>query len=347
MTAIYMADARVLAQMIDRWIADGARVVGPRRSVWDDVLFEPLEAGAECEFAYELQITPPKEWLMPQVETLMTYQVGARPSVQETIEAPPQVLFGLRPCDMKGIDVLDEALNARSADPYFSARRANTTCVVLACNRIFDGHFCHLLGTGPALAGGFDWQITLLGLDAAIEVNGPRGRALLDTVKDLVRPAGEDEALALKRRHDAAAESGQMNVDVAAVRDRLKSRPAQAAILERLAGRCQDCGGCSFVCPTCWCFSLVDVCTGETCGQRERRWDSCAFCGFTQMAGGHNPGQDRSCRTYRRLSHKLAIDAGPTCGPPCVGCGRCIGACLGSIDLGQVMQEVAAEGSTT
>ncbi len=106
-------------------------------------------------------------------------------------------------------------------------------------------------------------------------------------------------------------------------------------IWEELGKRCLSCGNCTPVCPTCYCFDMVDVAmfnSEKVEAKRDRVWDSCQFSGFASVAGGENfrPGPvDRLKFWYR---HKLHGFNDPIQIPSCVGCGRCTVSCPSGID---------------
>ena len=338
----YLTTESDLRAMIDRWLAD-REVIGARKTVWDDILLEPLESGADCEFDFELQVASPKEWLLPQTETLFTYDLEAGPTIQEPPEAAEQILFAIRSCDMSAIRILDQAMAADPPDYYYLRRRRNTTCIVLACERVFAGHFCHLLKTGPSLGSGFDWQLTRLGDQFALEVGSERGQQLAESVKDLLRPAGARDEAALEECHDQARRSGGAFADLVKARAALASPDLDSAVWTELAQRCQACGGCSFMCPSCACFSLQDVRTENDSGRHLRQWDSCAFSGFTRMAGGHNPSGQKLARVHRRLYHKWVCTTAGRNDPSCVGCGRCVEVCARNSKLRDVLTAISPQ----
>ncbi|MDD1739311.1 MAG: 4Fe-4S dicluster domain-containing protein [Methanothrix sp.] len=80
---------------------------------------------------------------------------------------------------------------------------------------------------------------------------------------------------------------------------------------ETLGRECLGCGGCTFVCPVCHCFNILDrgIPDGErlrcrTPGQRLRHWYQDKFEDIPKITGL----------------------------PGCVGCGRCRLACPASIN---------------
>lgn len=108
---------------------------------------------------------------------------------------------------------------------------------------------------------------------------------------------------------------------------------------EEIGNRCLECGGCTYVCPACTCFTISDRKMGPDTSERIRIWDSCALAGFTRMAGGHNPRRAvhdrRNRRFFRKLSHyfiqrELSV--------ACVGCGRCAAVCHGAIGMPSVVE---------
>ena len=108
----------------------------------------------------------------------------------------------------------------------------------------------------------------------------------------------------------------------------------------RVQESCLNCGTCTFFCPTCHCFDIQDeVYQGQ--GDRVRNWDSCMSWLFTHHGSGHNPRPGKKERVRQRFMHKfkyIPLKREEEIG--CVGCGRCVDACLGAIDIREVVQEL-------
>ena len=63
-----------------------------------------------------------------------------------------------------------------------------------------------------------------------------------------------------------------------------------------------------------------------------RSWDGCLLDGFTLVAGGHEFRKNRADRFRHRLYRKgKYVPEKIGCETACVGCGRCVGACLPDI----------------
>ncbi|MCX5636268.1 MAG: 4Fe-4S dicluster domain-containing protein, partial [Planctomycetota bacterium] len=93
------------------------------------------------------------------------------------------------------------------------------------------------------------------------------------------------------------------------------------------------CGSCNLVCPTCYCFNVQDDINWDMrTGNRQRVWDGCLLEGFTRVAGGHEFRKNRADRFRHRLYRKGKYVPDKIGGEiACVGCGRCIDACLPDI----------------
>jgi sulfhydrogenase subunit beta (sulfur reductase) len=110
---------------------------------------------------------------------------------------------------------------------------------------------------------------------------------------------------------------------------------------EEVGNRCLECGGCTYVCPACTCFTVSDRQAGPGEIERVRIWDACALAGFTRMAGGHNPRQAVHDRRNRRFFRKLAhYFIQRELSMACVGCGRCAAVCHGDVGMPNVVEMI-------
>jgi ferredoxin len=227
-------------------------------------------------------------------------------------------------------------------DPYYARRRAKLFLVNVVCTDpeqdIGEECFCPCADTGPAAREHFDLQLMDLGQEYMAVAGTAAGEELF--TDPLFRKA---TAAHVERRRAILGE----------VRRRFKTTtswfPAtvryvsQGNILEKtweeIGNRCLECGGCTYVCPACTCFTVSDRQVAPNEIERVRIWDACALSGFTRMAGGHNPRRAvhdrRNRRFFRKLAHyfiqrELAM--------ACAGCGRCAAVCHGDVGMPSVVE---------
>ena len=103
--------------------------------------------------------------------------------------------------------------------------------------------------------------------------------------------------------------------------------------------KCLGCGACSFLCPTCHCFDIVDEANWHA-GQRRRNWDCCSHPMFTKHASGHNPRPDQASRCRQRVMHKFKYFPERFEQIACVGCGRCARACCVGQNLVSILTDI-------
>ena len=104
-------------------------------------------------------------------------------------------------------------------------------------------------------------------------------------------------------------------------------------VWQEYASLCFSCGSCNLVCPTCYCFDVRDEVNWDLAsGERVRVWDGCMLADFATVAGNLNFRKDRLARFRHRYYRKGKYVPAKIGGQiACVGCGRCITACVANI----------------
>ncbi|MBN2125213.1 MAG: 4Fe-4S dicluster domain-containing protein [Deltaproteobacteria bacterium] len=301
----------------------------------DALYFEALKSGDEACLDFANTKMSPKGILFPQSEDLFGYRSGTgdveiRPF---SFEKSEQVLFGVRPCDAKGIQFLDRFFSDGPGDPYYEKRRNGTVVVALGCTEPHEGCFCHSLGGGPCGEEGSDLLLIDIGEAYLIRIVTGRGAALLS-----------DEGLQDASPDHLAAAAEVVRQAEEAMGPRLELEGAEKILAERfhdpvwdgLSEKCIGCGICTYLCPTCHCFDLCEE-TRNSEGRRIRIWDSCQYALFTREASGHNPRDTQGKRIRQRVMHKFSYLPEELGLPGCTGCGRCVTECPVNLDIRQVL----------
>jgi ferredoxin len=308
-------------------------LIAPVRDVSGDIVLTELQRMHETALDGPALMPSPKEFLLPQMEQLFCY---SEEGIEEALVKRPRVLFGIRPCDLSAIRILDTFYLGKTKDAYYEARRSRTVLIAIACNRPDPTCFCLGLGTGPFLKSGFDLQLTDLGDRFLVETGSETGAALVTAYPHIFtepKPADGDD---LYETRLASQSQFEKRVNLEQVRKRIKGGAVSDAFWESVAVRCFECGGCVYDCPVCTCFNVIDRAASSESGKRVRLWDTCMFKGFTRTAGGVIPAEAKINRTKRWFHHKLIHWPEQFGAFGCVGCGRCAISCPGTIDMATV-----------
>lgn len=315
-----------LPDWVDR-LCQGYRVVGPK-PLHGQHIFGEVHSADEMELGYPTTVIPPKKVLFPQREDLMRFEDGGQ-LVEAQLDTTPTVVLGMHTCDLHAIHLLDRVFSQTYADQHYQTHRDNTLLVSIECLQpCMPESFCKSMGT-LSVTDGYDLHLTDLGESYAVDVGSERGESLLKGFKPARDGTIEDQ----RRLNRVVSEKWprfplRLDFDVTELPSLLSVSYASPLWAE-LGERCLACGMCTNVCPTCYCFNVIDeVDFTLSAGKRYREWDSCQLDKFATVAGGHNFRASRANRQRHRFFRKgkYQTDAFGLLG--CVGCGRCAQACL-------------------
>ncbi len=290
----------------------------------------------------------PKSILFPQTEKILTAcldeSVDNHHIMQRaTADYSPRAVIGIQPCDARAVQLMKVNFDtADYRDPYWCDAYDATTFVGLAVNRPVASDFSTSMGTGPFAEEGLDVLLVDTGEHYLAKVVTPKGENFLamagfDTITDTAAALNVIESM---KKEAEAAITTKVDTDSLAGKDLLALHAAP--FWEDIAFTCINCGTCTFLCPTCWCFDIQDE-TRDRTAARFRNWDTCMAPLFTQHGSGHNPRADKTQRVRQRFMHKFKyfVDKYDH-GTMCVGCGRCVEKCPVNIDIRTVCNTMNA-----
>lgn len=264
---------------------------------------------------------------------------------EREISVPRRAIIGVSHCDLSALQVLDHVfLGGDFRDPHYEAARENTVLISQDCAFPQDVCFCTFVGGHPYPNTGYDLNLSPLEEGHAIEAGSGTGEELLARMTGF--PDATPEQL---EQRQAARDSIEQRVRVMAEErglddasglEKAVDESEGAPIWEQRAEHCVECGACSFICPGCHCFVLAD---NEEAGQfkRLKNWDTCQFPAFARVAAGANPRGRRAERMRNCFVKKYSFVQKEMSRPACVGCGRCIVACAGKLDVREVLKELS------
>lgn len=242
-------------------------------------------------------------------------------------------VFGIRPCDLRGIETQDRIFMQNSYnDIRYIKRREQQFLIAMNCTRAHTNCFCVALGDSPRADKGFDLAMTELdGAGFVVEIGSDKGRVLLD-VLNVTAASGGQVQQALAQIENAIVGQHKTLPPIKEVEAKLMAN-LEHAQWDDVANRCLSCGSCTQVCPTCFCHTERDeanVLGTETVHTRE--WDSC-FSLDHSYTHGETYRSNPKYRYRQWLTHKFATWRDQFRTKGCVGCGRCVTWCPVKIDV--------------
>lgn len=299
-------------------------------------VFARLDRWSDAVLDYHRTVLPPKKYFLPPCETLFRYRHGKGYEPASEDLDRKIVLFGVHACDIFGINILDDVFAGKFPDPYFQARRRNVAIIGIDC--VPDEHcFCRSM-RADFVDHGFDLFLYDIGDYYLTFVGTARGDDMVLAAGSLFEEVSREDIDEYKRRSEAKRQAFQLDVEIRDLPE-IFEMEYHADLWKELGERCLSCGNCSMVCPTCYCYDVVDeVALGSREGTRERRWDSCLFSSHAQVAGGENFRESGASRIKFRFYHKQRGFVAEYGRPSCIGCGRCIEVCPVNIDIIEVLK---------
>jgi len=298
-------------------------------------------AEASVDFNNIRVCTPVKEFLFPLRELAAVF-----PEPVEPEEIKPFAVFGLKDCDLRSLECLDQVfLEKDFEDQFYIARREKMFIISTDCFDPGESCFCNVLDGKPYADRGFDLNVSQVTDGFIVEAGSQKGREFVDKHSELfTKPS--DDALAERDRIRAETQEQleQNNAELkfdAPIRD-MMNKTYDSDVYDAEAETCVECQACTRVCPTCHCFYLYDT-KQKDYFTKMKMWDSCMRMAYAEVAGGANPRKILGDRLRHRLMHKFVYFLDRYGLQMCIGCGRCVDAEAGNIDIRAVLKKLNEE----
>jgi len=323
---------------LNSWLDDLAAtgsLIAPRLAAGVP-LYQRVAASNEIAWGISRSVLSVKQAFFPPNERLMTIRKnGQAIQLEETVPEEAQIVFGVRPCEARGVRLLDALfLDTPPADPYYASRRENTVLIGLACREMGPTCFCISVGGAPNEAGDVDVML--------YEVNDGY---VLEDVTDKGRSLTVDLGLDVYD-YDPHGYRYESHYEVVSPLTIKWPGLFEHEYWQKMSERCLSCRACAYVCPTCRCFAIRDESIGTGEFERLRCWDSCAGENYRLLAGGHKARPEKGDRLRNRMFCKFHFYAEQTrLGniSACTGCGRCIDVCPVGVDITEVLADLGRQ----
>ncbi len=319
--------------------ADDCQVFAPVE-VNGSLVIKEIESGDEIAVSSVNTKKSVKGTFFPQREQMLSYDLSKPGEMKE----PPfpdkqRIVFGIRPCDAKSLTVFDCVFTGKEyPDPYYINKKDNTIVIAVGCNEPSSTCFCSDTGTGPFSTDGADLLLVDMGESYIVQAVTDKGEAFVSKQTTFTEATSE----LTQAKYDIvnkANDAVKTQVEPDKVKEKLDDG-FDSDVWDIIHEKCIGCGTCTYLCPTCHCFDIVDETTGTT-GERLRIWDSCMYSQFTLHASGGNPRKTGKERMRQRVMHKFKYFVDNNDMVACTGCGRCVKYCPVNLDIREVLNTIS------
>lgn len=325
-------------------LAKKHKVMAPVAKGFNNYSFQPVTTAGEISLKYIPTITPPKKYFMPQYETFLEYDKTWGENMMAIVETEEMVLFGVHTCDIAGIKALNLVFSDRPKDYNYLVRKKDITIFGLECNEYCDEFASCTMMNNHLPNGGYDLFFTDLGDFFMVDVNTVKGDEIVEKIPVFGEPAGRHyKDLQELRTRKSKIFANELGIEYHHL-PKLLEETKGSSIWEEVGRKCLSCGNCNNVCPTCFCFNILDdINLDLKRGGRLRMWDSCQNETFAKVAGGENFRKERSARQKHRFFKKFRYTVERYARFFCTGCGRCSRTCMAQINLKDTLKKLKEE----
>lgn len=319
-------------------IAANYQLIAPMQE--DNIVsFKPMAKADGVVLDYINSVLPPKDYFFPQTETMFNFDTRDNDiKITEPEGIKERVLFGVKHCDLQSIVALDKVFDREFKDTYYLDKRAKTTIVALSCTDIYPTCFCTSVGISPVKGEGSDLLLTDIGDVYLAEAFTDKGEKIISAYGEFFSDAAADAESKKNDLESKVLAKFVRQTSLDGVKEKL-DKMFEHPYWDEVNKKCLNCGCCTYICPTCHCFDIVDYKKDGYTGERFRCWDSCMYADYTGMAHG-NPRPTKKERVRNRFMHKLRYARERYDLDHCVGCGRCSRKCPVNLDIFTVINDI-------
>ena len=323
-------------------------IIAPVLKKKGEFVFEKIKDVKDIAMDHPTAMTSPRKFVYPPMQDLFKIDRKNNKVHVPATDKKNTLVFGIHPCDMQAVSILDRTFLGDFKDNYYSELRKNIITVVVNCNKACTKKypnytlkgFCASMNSGPflKLKSGYDIELTALDKKTYLmEAGSSKGIKLIGKA---FKTASKKDIAQRSKLEKKAVSSFTKKLDTKGLPELLAKNLEHRVYKETADSKCLGCTNCTMVCPTCFCYNIQESTSFDLkTSLRERHWDSCQEVNFAKVHDG-NFRSSRAARLRQFVTHKLSAWVEQYGCFGCVGCGRCMTWCPTNIDLTDIAKEI-------
>ncbi len=321
-------------------ISKEADLWAPVKVAPDRHKFEAIQDLNKIDTDCTRTILPPRKILLPP--SINMFRASEKEYKEDFSHVSKKIIFGIHPCDIHGILIMDDFFTHEFYDPYYMESRKNTLLLGHSCwpdeNCLCKSTRTHIIKEG------YDLFFSELKGRYIVWIGSSKGDDLIRTKADLFEEGISDKDIEEYAEWcDQRENAFKTEINFDSLGDLLELM-YNDPMWEELGNACLACGSCSNVCPTCNCYNVADrPALEKEYSDIKRCWDACTLESYSEVAGGENFRKKRADRLKLWYTHKLQAYISKYGKPGCVGCGRCVATCPVDINVKTVGKSLDGE----
>ena len=340
-----MKYAVIKKENLNKWLQHlkkKARLYAPKKKE-NQFIFRPVKDVSKICLNYITTILPPKKYYFPQKEKLFKFTLKPFKTAKAIKDFEEFILFAVHTCDIAGIQCMDVIFRESPEDPNYLNRKEKMTIIGIECLEYCDEYAnCTSMGNHVP-RGGYDLMLVDIDKAFIIHINSEKGEKLV-TGLSYIKEANESDMSTLERVRENKKKifKEELNGSLTKIYEAF-DKSFNSQVWQDVGKRCVACGNCTAVCPTCYCFDVMDemeLSFNE--GLRYRMWNSCQMDDFAEVAGGEDFRKGRDSRQRHRYYRKFKYPVDKFNRYFCTGCGRCTRTCMAKISLKETVNSLVS-----